>query len=74
MAAVTVNDLKADEGIAFRCLCRTLTFDRRELINAFGPETPLDNIGLRYRCSQCDLPAQHAWITWPRVMRQHQRG
>jgi hypothetical protein len=64
-----VRYLGANEGVAFRCPCRTHTFGRRELINAFGADTPLENIGLRYRCGRCDLPAHDAWITSPEVVR-----
>ncbi len=70
---VKVADLRGDEGIAFRCPCRTRTFSRRELINAFGADTPFENIGLRYRCGQCDQPAGHAWITGPAVMKRHEK-
>ena len=68
--ADTVSNLMGHEGIAFQCQCRTHTFNKSELVNAFGADTPLENIGLRYRCSQCDLPAQRAWIAQPRVLRQ----
>lgn len=59
----TVGDLKADEGTSFVCPCRTHAFGKRELINAFGADMPLENIGLRYRYSQCDTPAHGAWLT-----------
>ncbi|MDO9711986.1 hypothetical protein [Paracraurococcus lichenis] len=68
-----VKDLRQGEGITFDCGCRTLMFSRRELINAFGADTPLEHIGLRYRCSRCDMPAQRAWASWVAVEGEHVR-
>ena len=64
-----IRNLGADDGVAFQCHCRTHTFSRREMVNAFGADTPLEGIGLRYRCSRCDMPAHRAWVTAPEPAR-----
>ncbi|MCO6414799.1 hypothetical protein JYK14_01210 [Siccirubricoccus sp. KC 17139] len=67
---MNVEDLFGDEGVAFKCGCRTLALTRDELIDRFGARCPVNHIGLRYTCDACKGPALTAWMTWPRVINE----
>jgi len=60
----TVGDLSVEEGLCVQCPCRQRTFSAAELTRLFGPDCPLNLIGLRFRCSRCGSKPHTAWITW----------
>ncbi len=60
----SVGHLNVGDGLCLKCGCREPTFSRDELVKLLGEDAPMENIGLRFRCSRCGERPRNAWVTW----------
>lgn len=59
-----MGHLNLGDGLRVKCGCKERTFSRYELIQLLGEDAPMENIGLRIRCSRCGERPRDAWVTW----------